>query len=471
MSEKGANLRERSQRFRRRMSGKGRAVSPVVATLILILIAVAAASALYLWLVTWQGSITGGIGNQHVQSTLTIGGSTSVYPFDQVAVSWFQQNETDVAVTDSQGGSGAGMLAVCNGAVQIGAASFPVNPSLLVSNYGCSPSVESTIVVTTVAYDGVDPIVQAANPHGLLSINYDTYALIYEDASVAAGGHPSLITHTYDGGVLVPAWISGTSGIAWNQIPAAVGGAALSISVSGGALAPLAEGPALYGASAIHCGPSIAVQTDLCVSATGTTPCGQTICAGGSNDTVLTSARSDPSGTTQSFEARLIDATSSTAFATAAALQGPTTGFSGCGSSNFISDCGYVANKPAVGNPGVIAATAASADTIGYASHGLAAASGSGVVSVPYMGVGQSVQSGASPNFGGIVASDTTIKSGILFATTGSYANGYLGWRPFDLVTLNTPAATAAAFLTFVTNPYNNQELANAAQELSIYVV
>ncbi|MCI4373195.1 MAG: hypothetical protein L3K02_06085, partial [Thermoplasmata archaeon] len=103
-------------------------MSPVVATLILILIAVAAASALYLWLVTWQGSITGGIGNQHVQSTLTIGGSTSVYPFDQVAVSWFEQNETDVAVTDSQGGSGAGMLAVCNGADQVGAASFPENP-------------------------------------------------------------------------------------------------------------------------------------------------------------------------------------------------------------------------------------------------------------------------------------------------------------------------------------------------------
>ena len=109
----------------------------MVATLILILIAVAAAAALYLWLVAWQGNITGGIGSPGAQTTVTIGGSTSVYPFDQLAVSQFEQNNSDVAVSDNQGGSGAGMIAVCSGAVDVGATSALQTVSNLQANYGC----------------------------------------------------------------------------------------------------------------------------------------------------------------------------------------------------------------------------------------------------------------------------------------------------------------------------------------------
>src|SRR5271170_6129630 len=117
------SMRKRIQRRRARAIQKGRAVSPVVATLILILIAVAAAAALYLWLVSWQGSVTGTIGTTGPQATVTIGGSTSVYPFEQAAVTQFQQNQTDIAISVNQGGTGAGMLAVCHGSVDIGAAS------------------------------------------------------------------------------------------------------------------------------------------------------------------------------------------------------------------------------------------------------------------------------------------------------------------------------------------------------------
>src|SRR5580658_6876767 len=93
---------ERSQRFRRLRRGETRAVSPVVATLILILIAVAAAAALYLWLVAWQGGVTGTVGQPALQTTVTIGGSTSVYPFTQLAVTQFQQNQSDIAVSLQQ---------------------------------------------------------------------------------------------------------------------------------------------------------------------------------------------------------------------------------------------------------------------------------------------------------------------------------------------------------------------------------
>ncbi|HTP54388.1 MAG TPA: substrate-binding domain-containing protein [Thermoplasmata archaeon] len=484
MSDKSAKLRERGLRFRRRIRGEDKAVSPVVATLILILIAVAAAAALYLWLVTWQGSITGGIGVTHAQATLTIGGSTSVYPFDSVAVNWFQQNNSDIAISNNQGGSGAGMLAVCAGAVDIGAASFPVTPTVLETTDGCGAQYASTIQVTTVAYDAVDMIVPISNPHGLLSINYDTVALIYEDATVATGGHPTLLTTTYDGGVAVPALLRDVSGINWNQIPAAVGGASLSISVGGGLNAPLTEAPLAspgYGPSAVLCGPSATVQTDICANA-GKSPCGQTICAGGSNDTVTTYARSDASGTTQSFEARLLDAATPSSFATAATLNSPgSAGFNGCGGTNYISDCAYVATKTASGNPAVVAGVAGNLDGIGYASDGIARSAGT-VALVSFVGVGQTANAYPSQTtwYGGILPTtggSGTIALGIKGPAQGSeapgsdYVMGYLGWRPFDLVTLNTPTATAAAFFTFVLDPANNLNIASAAQEVSIYSV
>lgn len=489
MSEKGVKLRERSLRFRRRMSGKDRAVSPVVATLILILIAVAAAAALYLWLVTWQGSITGGIANPHADATLTIGGSTSVYPFDSVAVNWFQQNNTDVAISNNQGGSGAGMLAVCAGAVDIGAASFPVTPSGLVSSYGCGAQYESTAQVTTVAYDAVDVITPLANPHGLLSINYDTVALIYEDATVTASGHPTLLTSTEDNGVAIPAGIpKDASGLTWEEIPAAVGGATLNL-YEGAVLQPtITEATGVVNAAGgVPCGPTnvVANQNDLCDATPATpagTPCGFLVCAGGSatypaTDAIKTVARSDGSGTTQSFEARILDAGSSTAFASQATLNSAgSAGFNGCGSSNYISDCGYVATTTAAGNPAVVAAVAANGDSIGYASDGIARAAGT-VTLVPFNGVGQTANAYPSDTtwYGGILpttGSSGTIADGIKAPSVAAdYTIGYLGWRPFDLVTLNTPAGTAAAFLTFVLDPANNQALATAAEEVSIYSV
>jgi flagellin-like protein len=460
MSDKRANMRERTQRFRRRLRGEKKAVSPVVATLILILIAVAAAAALYLWLVGWQGSITKGIGNPTPQATLTIGGSTSVYPFDELAVTQFQQNQSDIVISNNQGGSGAGMIAVCSGAVDIGAASFPVDAPTLVSSYGCSASVLSTAVVTTVAYDAVDVILSTSNTHGLLSINYDTLALIYQDASYVAGGTPSLISH-YENNVAIPTGIPTTGVLNWNQIPAAVGGAVISgvtENTTNATGVPITVGP--FGHQ---------VGNDIFVNTSGAgapkTPCGFSICASGAVP-IQTVARSDASGTTQSFEARLIDATNSHTFATASQLASPTTGFSGCGSSNLISDCGYVASITGNGNPGVISAVSANANSIGYASDGLARASGSGVNLVSFLGVGQTVQ---STNNGGILP--TTGSSGTIAYGIEGKTGGYLGWRPFDLVTLNAPTGEAQAFLTFVLDPANNIALASESQEVSVYSV
>jgi len=458
------------------MSGQNKAVSPVVATLILILIAVAAAAALYLWLVGWQGSLTKGIGTPTAQATLTIGGSTSVYPFDELAVTQFEQNQSDVVISNNQGGSGAGMLAVCAGAVDIGAASFPVDTPTLVSTYGCSASVESTAQITTVAYDAVDIIVSSTSTHGLLSLNYDTLALIYADGTAATGATPKLVPTTENGqaiptGIPTPSSILAAPGtfLAWNQIPAAVEGVTIGTTVQA-----LAAGTTWTGAA---CGSGALANTE-CYSTGGAaaSTCGFTVCATGAQQ-INTWARSDASGTTQSFEARLLDAESSSAFATQPQLIAPTTGFNGCGSSNYISDCGFVATHTGNGNPGVIAGVAGDANGIGYASDGLARASGSGVGLVAFTGVGQSASTDSSQAtwYGGILpttGSTGTIANGIKASTTSSdYAVGYLGWRPFDLVTLSAPSGVAEAFINFVVDPANNINLASEAQEVSIYSV
>jgi flagellin-like protein len=460
-----ATKRERKQRYLRGLRGENhnKAVSPVVATLILILIAVAAAAALYLWLVVWQGNITGGIGNSGAQSTLTIGGSTSVYPFDNLAVQQFEQNNSDVVISNNQGGSGAGMFAVCAGQVDLGAASFPVDVPTLEASYACPSQYATTTVITTVAYDAVDVITSAANTHGLVSISYDTLALVYEDATVATGAPAPSLLATTENGALIPVTIPGAAGTApgtllWTQIPAAVNGAVL------GAVTQQLES-AGAGAGGAACAAPYAA--DICAVTPGTsaTPCGWAVCAGTAAP-IATVARSDASGTTQSFEARLIDAENSHSFATAAQLNVGTTGFSGCGSSNYISDCGYVATTTANGNPGVISAVGGNNNAIGYASDGLARASGSGVAFYAFEGVGQ--PNAILPTTGG----SGTIALGILAPThSGDYVTGYLGWRPFQLVSLTSLSGVAQRFVQFVMDPANNINLAAESQEISVYSV
>lgn len=490
MSEESARRIERRRRYLRRLRGEKKGVSPVVATLILILIAVAAAAALYLWLVVWQGNLTNGIGQPSARPTLTIGGSTSVYPFDSLAVTQFQQNESNIVISNNQGGSGAGMLAVCAGQVNLGAASFPVDVPTLESAYGCGAQYASTIVVTTVAYDGVDVIVSTNNAHGLLSINYDTYALIWEDASKAASGSPSLLATSVNNQPIQAGIPTDAAGLTWSQIPAAVAGVSL-VMYEGATAEPAAteavsaHAPTVVAAAGVACGltATVSAQTDICDgsvsggAATGT-PCGWVICAGGTgagtgtgqySAPITTVARSDASGTTQSFEARLIDATSKSAFATAAELASPTTGFNGCGSTNLISDCGYIASQTGNGNPGVISTTSLTPDAIAYASDGLARASGSGVAIVSFLGVGQVAGTGTGYVNGGIVP--TTGGTGTIALGIKGMSTGYLGWRPFDIVSLTALSGTAQEFITFVMDPANNINLASESQEISVYSV
>lgn len=500
---------ERGQRFRRlrRGANRARAVSPVVATLILILIAVAAAAALYLWLVVWQGHLTGGIGNPSAQSEVTIGGSTSVYPFSSAAVSWFEQNNTDVVVSDTQGGTGAGMDAVCAGNIDVGAASFLVTPEILETTYGCT--VQPGITATTIAFDAVDVIVSGSNPHGLLSISYDTMNAIYETASTSKPTCDTTTLFCLDtiNGVTSPVTLNYNTPLTWDQIPAMVEGASTPTTGSAAcgttALTEgLAAGVAADGSTGQAAGTG-ACANDIVTPTTDDSPCGFTVCAGpyvatptagqGPEAPIVPISRSDASGTTQTFEAKILGygvgtSSSPTTFATSY----QELAYSGCGSNNVLADCGftYSSSQEGLGNPGVIALVGApSGNNIGYASDGLARASGSGVAIVPFLAVGQSATTtGAST---GIVDTATLVYGGVLPTTgaSGTIAQGviggggsnigtvsatvdqYAGWRPFEFVTLQPPAGEVERLIQFITEPAVNGALASYTAEVGIYQV
>jgi flagellin-like protein len=480
---------ERSQRFKRAWRGENRkkAVSPVVATLILILIAVAAAAALYLWLVAWQGGVTGGIGNPSAQYTVSIGGSTSVYPFAEIAATQFEQNNSDVVVSVNQGGSGAGMAAVCSGQVNIGEASAYYTPSVLETQYGCP----STVVTEVIAYDGVDVIVPSGNFHGVQSMSWDTLQAIYvndnqestgfaglsgsnlclSDGTTAAG-EIGLYTGgtecSFNLGTELVGLVDATSApLTWAEIPAAVNGASFSV---GGVTytQALAMGVGVGGAA----GTGVLANDVICAGAgtpfacTGPTPCGYMLCAGGTAahpaaDTIQTWSRSDVSGTEQSFGARLL----------AVGASGTTplgVGFTGCSGDNQLDGCGISTAKAADGNPAVITGVGGSADAIGFASDGLAQAAGSGVVPVNFEGYEQTI----AVNMQGESTALAAIASGISAYSASSWsatAASYIGWRPFLNVETTPPTGEALRYLQFVMDPANNENFAAQSAEISVY--
>ena len=395
MSE--TNMRKIARRRLARMQRDGKAVSPVVATLILILVAVAAAAALYLWLVAWQGGVTAGIGKPGAQSTMSIGGSSSVFPFDQFAVAQFEANNSGIVISNNQGGSGAGMAAVCSGQVDIGASSAAQTLDHLQTAYGCP----STVVEETVAYDAVDVIVPTANVNHIYAMDQTTILAIY----VSAGGGPSAwstaagysqgvafssgayaypttdisgVAHACDNvGVAVPTCPftilpSPTGVYKWNQIPACtpqetvaqgcVGGPQQWVGITGGLDA-----------------------------AGGSTACGWTVC-GSNAATIQVWHRLDPGGTEQSFTARILGIGASSAVPASGTTASTTyLQFTGCPGTGQLNACtttttGYSAGT---GNPGVIAGVSANTDTVGFASDGLAITAGSGVTPIAFAGPGQ----------------------------------------------------------------------------------
>jgi flagellin-like protein len=416
--ENNENRGARSWRRRRTRESK-QAVSPVVATLILILVAVAAAAALYLWLVAWQGGVTKSIGSPNTQYTVTLGGSTSAYNFDQVAINQFEQNNSDVSVSNNGGGAGAGILAVCQGAVDIGVAGSPQTLSTLESADGCP----TTTVITTVAYDAVDVIVPTANVHGLTSVNSSVLLGIYLATSTTT---PSsfLTMPTY---LATAGWTVG-GGLKWDQVPQQSG-----------------------------CGFS---GTGATFATACTFPTGAT-----STDAVSTVGRSDTSGGEQIFTAKVLGISGSTLLTSYTSIQ---SSFTGCGTDGQFASCGITPTVSEFGDAGVISYVASHPDSIGFAADGLVRATGSGVAYVPLAVTGQlatGVSGGITPTLG----STGSIALGI--TNGGTPATQYGAWRSYQWITTNTPTGEVERLLQYVLIPSNNLNFAAESNTISIYTV
>ena len=471
MSDKRTNDIGRRREYRRRLRDGKKAVSPVVATLILILIAVAAAAALYLWLVAWQGGVTKGIGSPTAQYTVSIGGSTSVYPFASQAATWFEQNNSDVVVSVNQGGSGAGAAAVCTGQVDIGEMSAFYSASTLETSYGCPSTLNEQII----AYDGVDLITSSANAHGIQSMSWDTLQSVVAQASTTAPSSGFIYglgeTHgiTFDGALITGftgyvATAQGTE-FAWDQLPAC---AVVQANCAGTGAVEVTESAGVSAAFTTACGTS---ANDICATTPGTTatPCGFSVCAGGTTPAAAIHIyyRSDVSGTTQSFLARLV-AAGGTAGGTPASLQ-----FTGCSGDNQFDGCGGTyASAVATGedgNPNLIAAVSGDANGLGYASDGLVQATGSGVLPVNFQGFGQTVVVTIQGESNALKA----IAKGIADTRNGgaTYATdqAYIGWRPFMNAETTPPTGEVLRYLQFVMDPANNENIASATAEISVY--
>ena len=117
----------------------------------------------------------------------------------------------------------------------------------------------------------------------------------------------------------------------------------------------------------------------------------------------------------------------------------------------------------------VISYVASSPDSIGFASDGLVQASGSGVTPINFQGFGQTVVVK-------IVGESTALKAiaaGISDFDTSNSAysssQAYVGWRPFLNVETTPPTGEVLRYLQFVMDPANNENIATAAAEISVY--
>jgi len=455
------------RKYARRMRRSKEAVSPVVATLMLILIAVAAAASLYLWLSGWQSSASSKIGNPNAQATLTIGGSTTVYPLTQMAIAWFEQNNSNVVVADNQGGSGAGLLSLCAGQIQIAAMSRPVTSS---DPAQCA----ANVVQTVIGYDAVSALVPASNPHGLVTISSQEMLTVYEvnggsnAVTSTSSSNPVLGTTTTAkaGSVVIGAtnamYVPAFWGILqpnaagflpWNALPqhacfdpnifaTAEAGTVTNATVNGATVSFLTS--ALPAASTSACKSAWTYDT------TSTSP----------TSPINVYGRSDNSGTEEAFDNNMIGIK--------------------CGSDNQLDSCGFsytTALQPGgvisvSGNPALVAAIGKDSNALGFSSWGLSmapvsqgggGASSSGTTGgctgsvVVCLVSFQGLASGMTP----LVPSLSNIKAGIAAGYGNEVSGGFVGWRPLQYVTYGQPVGEEQRFIDFVTQPGTIQLLAS----------
>ena len=417
MSERTTNERVRRNRRRRlgrRLMGRNtEAVSPVVATLILILVAVAAAAALYLWLSGWQAGVTKSIGNPGPQYSIKIGGSTTVYPFDQQVVPWFEQNNSAVVVSDNVGGSGAGILAVCAGQVDIGASSR----ALTATDIATCPALQNA-VQTRLAIAAIVPIVSSTTTTGFSTSSGWEQAVLASIYQVNGGGSGIITTPVSNAG---PGSTAAVFGLAAGAPSAACTGGVAGLA---GKCYAWSDIPTNWGAVG-------------CQSAT----VGPTSCTYGTGGEIHLYDRADNSGTEANFLAKLLGGK--------------------CGSDNQLDSCNVKTSASLggsfTGNPALTAAVGKDPLGLGFTDVGQAT---SAVFAGQFQNTSQTLP---------VAATTSTIKAAAASTAIAPFAGDYGGWTPLEYITIGAPTGEVQRFIQFAMDPNVNQVACTLNGYISVY--
>jgi len=391
----------------------------VVATLILILVAVAAAAALYLWLSGWQAGVTKTVGSPNAQYSIKIGGSTTVYPFDQTIVTWFMQNNSDVVVSNNQGGSGAGILAVCQGQVDIGAASRAVTAA----DISTCPALQQAIQ-TRLGIAAIVPILAKTNVQGFTGASatsgfaQQVLASIYQVNTGASG----LITTPIQGPAVAPT-TPANFGLAVGAPTAACLGGVPGIA---GKCYAWSDIPNNWGSA-------------NCNSA-GTTACTY----GAATSEIRLYDRADNSGTEANFVAKLLGGK--------------------CGTDNQLDSCnGHTSATGGgsfTGNPALLTAVGADPLGLGFNDFGFVTST-STVNGFAFQNASQTLP---------VVATTTNVKNAAASSAVSPFTNDFGGWTPLEFVTIGPPTGEVQRFIQFAMDPNVNQQVCAENGYISVYV-
>ncbi|MCI4354000.1 MAG: substrate-binding domain-containing protein [Thermoplasmata archaeon] len=410
MSERTTNenaRRNRRRRLGRRLMGRNKeAVSPVVATLILILVAVAAAAALYLWLSGWQAGVTKSIGNPGPQYSIKIGGSTTVYPFDQQVVPWFEQNNSAVVVSDNVGGSGAGILAVCAGQVDIGASSR----ALTATDLATCPALQNA-VQTRLAIAAIVPIVSSTTTTGFTASSGWLQSVLASIYQVNGGGS----------GIITTPVLGGTNGLAAGAPSAPCTGGVPGIA---GNCYAWKDVPQNWGTGTCITGGSFASCTYSALTSE-----------------IHLYDRADNSGTEANFLAKLLGGK--------------------CGSDNQLDSCNVKTSASLggsfTGNPSLTSAVGKDPLGLGFTDVGQAT---SAVFAGQFQNASQTLP---------VAATTSTIKAAAASTAVAPFAGNYGGWTPLEYITIGTPTGEVQRFIQFAMDPNVNQVACTLNGYISVY--
>lgn len=465
-SRKGGNTNMNTRNF----SKASEAVSPVVATLLLVLVAAGAAIGFGVFLNGFQKNTQSKVSGEAPAEVLHIGGSSTVFELTEKALPTWNSAHPSIKIDDQEGGSDAGLIAICHQSVDIGASSKPFPKTGTPSLASCPVDSTGTLIPGKtmqefiVGYDGVAMAWNKVSGHctgmalttpavrELYAVNGAGQAATADDAAVTDAVTTSgSTTITSAGNHFASSQVGKVV-----SLPGIPAGAYVVSVASGGGSAVVSQAATATNAAA--------AATISAIVSGGPTGAGGLYswkdlqtgkeCTGsdGSTNVVKLSGRSDNSGTADGFCNKVLGFKKDGVHCTNDASDQPV--------QTYYTKVNYQ-----LGNDGIQTYLDNTPDALSYIGFGI---------------VANDNNLGAA-SLNGVAPSAATIKAAAadsIFGKTDKAcdqtviaqpAGEYCAVRPLEYVTAGTPSATEQLFLDFMLQTLNNVNFCKLAGYVSIY--